>query len=299
MNWQAVSFDWNQIRAFLATAEEGSLSAAARALGSTQPTVGRQISGLEADLGVTLFERAGRSLVMTGAARDLLEHVQAMGDAASRVSMVAAGQSEEVAGRVVITASDLLAAGYLPKVLRRLREEAPGIIVDIVASNRIENLTRRDADIAIRHVQPEQSDLIARRLPDASAGYYAATSYLDRYGRPETVAELEHHSFIGPRDTGQMLAFLTGQGVTVLPERFRANSDSAVVMWEMMRAGLGILVGPVEFAPDTTGIERVLPEAPPIRFPVWLATHRELRTSRRIRIVFDLLAEALAHPISA
>lgn len=298
MNWQAVSFDWNQIRAFLATAEEGSLSAAARALGSTQPTVGRQISALETDLGVTLFERAGRSLVMTGAARDLLEHVQAMGDAASRVSMVAAGQSEEVAGRVVITASDLLAAGYLPKVLRRLREEAPGIIVDIVASNRIENLTRRDADIAIRHVQPEQSDLIARRLPDATAGYYAATNYLDRYGRPETVAELEHHSFIGPRDTVQMLAFLTGQGVTVLPERFRANSDSAVVMWEMMRAGLGILVGPVEFAPDTTGIERVLPEAPPIRFPVWLATHRELRTSRRIRIVFDLLAEALAHPLS-
>ncbi len=298
MNWQAVSFDWNQIRAFLATAEEGSLSAAARALGSTQPTVGRQISGLEADLGVTLFERAGRSLVMTGAARDLLEHVQAMGDAASRVSMVAAGQSEDVAGRVVITASDLLAAGYLPKVLSRLREEAPGIIVDIVASNLIENLTRRDADIAIRHVQPEQPDLIARRLPDASAGYYAATSYLDRYGRPETIAELEHHSFIGPRDTVQMLAFLTGQGVTVLPERFRANSDSAVVMWEMMRAGLGILVGPVEFAPDTTGIERVLPEAPPIRFPVWLATHRELRTSRRIRIVFDLLAEALAHPLS-
>lgn len=298
MNWQAVSFDWNQIRAFLATAEEGSLSAAARALGSTQPTVGRQISGLEADLGVTLFERAGRSLVMTGAARDLLEHVQAMGDAASRVSMVAAGQSEDVAGRVVITANDLLAAGYLPKVLSRLRDEAPGVIVDIVASNRIENLTRRDADIAIRHVQPEQPDLIARRLPDATAGYYAATSYLDRYGRPDSVADLEQHSFIGPRDTAQMLAFLTGQGVTVLPDRFRANSDSAVVMWEMMRAGLGILVGPVEFAPKSAGVERVLPDAPPITFPVWLATHRELRTSRRIRIVFDLLAEALTHPLS-
>ena len=156
MNWQAVSFDWNQIRAFLATAEEGSLSAAARALGSTQPTVGRQIAALEDDLGVTLFERAGRSLIMTGAAQDLLEHVQAMGDAASRVSMVAAGQSEDIAGCVVITANDLMAAGYLPAVLAQLRQEAPGIIVDVVASNRIENLTRRDADIAIRHVQPEQ-----------------------------------------------------------------------------------------------------------------------------------------------
>lgn len=293
MNWQAVSFDWNQIRAFLATVEEGSLSAAARALGSTQPTVGRQIAALEAALGVTLFDRAGRALLMTSAARELLEHVQAMGDAASRVSMVAAGQSGDIAGRVVITANDLLAAGYLPQVLRRLRDEAPGIMVDIVASNRIENLTRRDADIAIRHVAPDQPDLIARRLPDARAGYFAASDYLDRYGRPRTVADLAHHSFVGSRDITQMLAFLKGQGVDLPAAQFRANSDSAVVTWEMMRAGLGILVGPVDYTPDMRGIERVLPDVPPITFPVWLATHRELHTSRRIRIVFDFLAAAL------
>ena len=293
MNWQAVSFDWNQIRAFLATAEEGSLSAAARALGSTQPTVGRQIAALEDDLGVTLFERAGRSLIMTGAAQDLLEHVQAMGDAASRVSMVAAGQSEDIAGRVVITANDLMAAGYLPAVLAQLRQEAPGIIVDVVASNRIENLTRRDADIAIRHVQPEQPDLIAKRLPDAGAGYFAATSYLERHGRPSTLTDLEQHSFIGSRNYGEMQSFLAGQGITVSQDQFVANSDSAFVGWEMMRAGLGILVGPIEFAPDLKGIEQLLPDQPSIAFPVWLATHRELRTSRRIRIVFDFLADAL------
>jgi len=293
MNWQAVSFDWNQIRAFLATAEEGSLSAAARALGSTQPTVGRQIAALEDDLGVTLFERAGRSLIMTGAAQDLLEHVQAMGDAASRVSMVAAGQSEDIAGRVVITANDLMAAGYLPAVLAQLRHEAPGIIVDVVASNRIENLTRRDADIAIRHVQPEQPDLIAKRLPDAGAGYFAATSYLECHGRPSTLTDLERHSFIGSRNYGEMQSFLAGQGITVSQDRFVANSDSAFVGWEMMRAGLGILVGPIEFAPDLKGIEQLLPDQPSIAFPVWLATHRELRTSRRIRIVFDFLADAL------
>ena len=297
MNWQAVSFDWNQIRAFLATAEEGSLSAAARALGTTQPTVGRQIAALEADLGVTLFERAGRSLVMTGAAQDLLEHVQAMGDAASRVSMVAAGQSEEVAGRVVVTANDLMAAGYLPKVLSQLREHAPGIAVDIVASNRIENLTRRDADIAIRHVPPEQPDLIARRLPDATAGYFASTTYLDRHGRPETPAELERHSFSGSLNHSEMKSFLAGQGLSVAHEQFRTNSDSAFVGWEMMRAGLGILVGPVEFAPSLNGIEQIMTDQPPITFPVWLATHRELRTSRRIRVVFDFLAEALTERV--
>ncbi len=298
MNWQAISFDWNQIRAFLATAEEGTLSAAARALGSTQPTVGRQIAGLEADLGVTLFERAGRSLTMTRAARDLLAHVQAMGDAASRVSMVAAGQSDDVAGKVTVTANDLMAAGLLPHVTAELRATAPGIIIDVVASNRLENLIRRDADIAIRHVRPDQPDLIARQMPDATAGYFAATTYLEKHGTPRTLADLSQHDFVGPRDTGQMLEFLDALGIAVRPDQFKASTDSGIVMWEMMRAGLGILVGPVRFAPDKTGVAPILIDAPPINFPVWLATHRELHTSRRIRIVFDALAKALGAPAS-
>lgn len=293
MNWQAVSFDWNQIRAFLATAEEGSLSAAARALRTTQPTIGRQVSALERDLGVTLFERSGRSLVMTSAGHDLLEHVQAMGDAASRISMVASGQSRDVAGHVSITASDLLAAGFLVPVLTKLRQDAPGIIVDVVASNRLENLTRRDADIAIRHVRPDQPDLIARQLRDARAVYYASTDYIAAHGRPQTADDLGRHVFVGPRDTTQMLAFMQDRGVTISPDQFRANSDSGVVMWEMMRAGLGIMVGPDRLWPHVDGVETLLSDAPPITFPVWIVTHRELRTSRRIRIVFDALVEAL------
>jgi len=292
MNWQAVSFDWNQIRAFLATAEEGSLSAAARALRATQPTIGRQVSALEQTLGVTLFERTGRSLQITSTGRDLLEHVQAMGDAASRISMVAAGQSQDVVGTVSITASDLLAAGFFPPVLNKLRQEAPGILVDIVASNRIENLTRRDADIAIRHVLPDQPDLIAEQLRDMTAVYFASADYIARHGRPQTQADLAHHGFVGPRDTTQMLAFMQSRGVTIAPEQFKAHSDSGVVLWEMMRAGLGIMVGPDRLWPHIDGVEKLLPDATPVKFPVWIATHRELRTSRRIRIVFDALADA-------
>lgn len=292
MNWQAVAFDWNQIRAFLATAEEGSLSAAARALQSTQPTVGRQVAALEADLGVTLFERSGRTLAITGAGRDLLEHVQAMGDAASRISMVAAGQSQDVAGKVSVTASDLLAAGFLPPVIGKLRRDAPGIHVEIIASNRLENLTRREADIAIRHVRPDQPDLIARQMPDAVAGFYAADDYIARHGLPSRPADLAGHSFVGPRDTEQMLAFLKVQGVEITPGQFAVSSDSGVVMWDMMRAGLGIAVGPDGLWQERPGVQKVLTDIPPITFPVWLVTHRELRTSRRIRIVFDAIADA-------
>lgn len=296
MNWQAISFDWNQIRAFLATAEEGSLSAAARALNSTQPTLGRQVTALEEALGVTLFERAGRSFQMTSAAHDLLEHVQAMGDAASRISMVASGQSQDVAGRVTITASELMAAGFLPPVMQKLRQEAPGIEIDIVASDRLEDLTRRDADIAIRHVRPDQPDLIARQMTDFSAGFFASSAYIRTHGRPVTTDELSGHSFLGPRDTKMMLTILAGYGIVIREDQFTIRSDSGIVMWEMMRNGLGIAILPDSLWPHTADVEPVFMDVPKITFPVWLATHRELRTSRRIRIVFDALAEALKSP---
>ena len=299
MNWKAISFDWNQVRAFLATAEEGSLSAAARVLGSTQPTVGRQVTALEEALGVTLFERVGRSLAITGAGRDLLEHVQAMGDAASRVSMVAAGQSQDVAGTVTLTASDLLAAGYLPGVLAQLHKDAPGIRVEVVASNRVENLTRREADIAIRHVRPDQPDLIAREMVAGRVAFYASAAYVARHGHPKGPADLAGHSFVGPRETDQMLAFLTAQGIDIAPSQFSAASDSAVVMWELMRAGLGIIAGPAGYGARFADVVEVLEDIPEIRFPIWLVTHRELHTSRRIRIVFDALAQAFSRPVIA
>lgn len=294
MNWNAISFDWNQVRAFLATAEEGSLSAAARALRSTQPTIGRQVSALEAHLGVTLFERAGRALVMTTAGHDLLEHVQAMGEAASRISIAAAGQSQDVAGCVTVTASELVAAAFLPPVLQKLRAEAPGIEVEIVVSDRIEDLTRRDADIAIRHVRPDQPDLIARHLADATAGFYASKGYLAARGRPKCAADLSEHVFVGPRDTVQMFEILETHGVSLSPDQFKVSADSGVVIWEMMRAGLGMTIMPQGLWPHVTDVEAILPDVVRIKFPVWLVTHRELRTSRRIRIVFDTLADVLS-----
>jgi DNA-binding transcriptional LysR family regulator len=293
MNWQAVSFDWNQVRAFLATAQEGSLSAAARALGATQPTVGRQVAALEADLGVMLFERVGKTLAITKSGRDLLEHVQAMGDAASRISMVATSQSQSVTGRVSITASDLFAAAYLPSILMTLRQIAPGLEIDIIASNHIEDLTRRDADIAVRNVRPTQPDLIARLIGHHKAGLYASREYLDRKGRPQSLADLAGHDFVGVGERDDLVAYLSAHGVALDASQFRATADNGVVMWELMRAGLGITAMPNGIWPQIDDVEQVVPDMEPLRFPMWLATHRELHTSRRIRIVFDALADAL------
>ncbi|WP_149687261.1 LysR family transcriptional regulator [Shimia marina] len=287
-------FDWNHIRAFLTTAEEGSLSAAARKLGQTQPTVGRQVAALEADLGVMLFERVGRSLALTVAGGELLEHVRAMRAAADRVALVASGQRQTVAGRVVITASDVYSVYLLPPILRELRAKAPRLIIDVVASDDVQDLMRREADIAVRHVRPEQPDLIARLVREANGYFYAATDYLERRGRPQALEDLTAHDFIGSGNVARMLAHLTPLGFPITEENFRTGSDSGLVAWEMCKQGFGIAPMAEEVAEMTPGVERILPKLDPIVFPIWLTTHRELHNSRRMRLVFDTLAAHLA-----
>lgn len=294
MNWQRVAFDWNQAKAFLATAETGSLSAASRALGLSQPTLSRQVAALEADLGVALFERLGRSLALTAPGLELVEHVRAMGEAAGRVSLAATGQAQTIEGRVAISASDVVAAHQLPPILARLRAEAPGIEIEVVAANEISDLQRREADIAIRHVRPEQPDLVARLIRETTGHLYAATSYLDAHGRPATPADLAEATFIHPGRPERMVAVLETFGVSVSRRQFKLGSESGIVYWEMVRRGLGMGLMSRDVALLCPEVEMVLPDLPPGPMPIWLVTHRELRTSRRIRLVYDLLAEAIA-----
>jgi DNA-binding transcriptional LysR family regulator len=294
MNWQAVAFDWNHARAFLVTAEEGTLSAAARALGLSQPTLGRQVAALEESLGVLLFERVGKSLSLTQTGRDLLAHVRLMGQGATGISLAASGHSDAIEGKVSVTAFDGAATYLLPRVLERLQTSAPGLQVDLLASNLVQDIQRREADIALRHVRPEQPDLIAKRLPDFAASLYASTAWLNRHGRPRTGQDLKNAPLIGYTSPGNMFADLQARGVPVTERNVRFATDSTVVAWEMIKQGLGIGVNMREVAAVTPGVEAVLPDFPPIPVPIWIVTHRELHTSRRIRLVFDLLAEAFS-----
>ncbi len=294
MNWQAVSFDWNQARAFLATVDEGSLSAAARALGLTQPTLGRQVAAFEDRLGLVLFERVGRSLVPTPSALELVDHVRAMRDAAARLSLSASGQSQAIEGRVRLTTSDVMAAYMLPPALKELREAAPRLEIDLVATNDIQDLRLREADVAIRHVRPDQPELIARLVREATASFYAATDYLDRHGRPGAPGDLARHSIIGLGDNARLIDWLKPFGLGLSADNFRLGSASGVVSWELAQRGMGVVIMADEVAESVPGMERVLPDMAPFTFPIWLTAHRELHSSRRIRLVFDLLAEFLS-----
>ena len=293
MNWPNVSFDWNAARAFLATVEEGSLSAAARALGATQPTLGRQVAALERELGVTLFQRVGRGLTLTASGLELVDQVRAMAEAASQVALIASGQSQTIEGLVRISASEVVAALQLPPILAKLRDIAPGVEVEIVASNLVSDLRRREADIAIRHFRPTEPDLIARKLTEIAAWLYATPAYLQRIGRLDTLADLSRATFVGFANSARLMDGLNGVGLSLKPANFSLISESELVRWELVKQGLAIGVITEDIGDQEPAVQRVMPDMPPIMVPFWLTTHRELHTSRRIRLVFDLLAAEL------
>lgn len=295
MEWRSIKFDWNRARAFLVTADEGSLSAAARALGMAQPTLGRQVTALEEELGVLLFERTARGLTLTATGLELLDHVRAMGDAATRVSLSATGQSEQIAGTISISASEVYAAYLLPPLLTKLRQLHPDIEIEVVASNTASDLRRREADIAIRNFRPTDPDLIAKKIRDVPARLYATPGYLDKIGHPTDPADLSRADFISIDRSGSFLKGLNAMGLSLTEQNFPILVENYLVMWEFVRAGLGIGVLDGHIGDADAAVRRVLPDLPPLMFPIWLVAHRELTTSRRIRVVFDLLIKELAH----
>jgi DNA-binding transcriptional LysR family regulator len=293
MDWRHVAFDWNQARAFWITAEEGSYSAAARALGTAQPTIGRQVAALEEALGVTLFERVGRGIALTAAGLDLAEHVRAMGAAAARVSLTAAGQAMALEGVVCITASEVISAHLLPPLIGRVRAAHPGIEIEIVASNAAQDLRRREADIAVRNFRPQDPELIARKVHDGYARLYAAPAYLERIGGVRAAEDLARAEIFGFDRTAMMVKGLEAIGVPVTAKNFPIVTSNHLVQWELAKHGLGICVMMEEVGDREPRVQRVLEGLPPLPVPMWLVTHQEIETSRRIRVVFDLLAEGL------
>ena len=257
MDWQRVKFDWNHARAFLVTAEEGSFSGAARALGMAQPTVGRQVAALEAELDVTLLERVGRGMQLTATGLELVEHVRAMGEAATRTSLSAAGHSLSLEGPITVTAGEAISAFVLPPVVARIRAEYPGIDLEIVASNRPSDLLRREADIAVRNFQPTEPDLIARKVADSHARLYATPQYLDRVGNPTKDDDLTHVTFIGFDRTSVYMDGLVSMGLSVTPANFPLVTENQLVQWELVKHGLGLGMMSAPFSGFDLGLDHV------------------------------------------
>ncbi|MEO8806755.1 MAG: LysR family transcriptional regulator [Burkholderiaceae bacterium] len=285
--------DWALLRCFLEVANSGSLSRAAGVLGSSQPTLSRQIAQLEAHLGQSLFERTTRGLRLTEAGSALRAPAERMREQAQQLAMVAAGQTQTLAGTVRITASEIVSAYVLPELLRGLRETHPEIQIELVASNTLENLLEREADIALRMLRPTQTALVARRLADQPIGFYAHRDYVLAHGKP-SATNLLQHQWVGFDRSDQLLRGFHAAGFKVTREFFGFRCDNQIVAWQAVRAGLGIGVCLKRVAVRVPELVRVLPTVPLAPLPLWLTAHRELRGTPRLKLVFDALAAALA-----
>lgn len=289
----ASPLDWNLLRAFLAVVDAGSLTGATRLLASSQPTLSRQIAELESILGVVVFERVARGVRLTAVGKSLLPAARQMEAAARALSLAALGQAQQTSGTVRLTAGEMFSAFVLPKILAQLRQNQPQIQIELLASNRVENLLERQADIAIRHTRPRQGGLVAKRIGDVGIGAFAHTDYLQRIGGKIELPHAAEYDWIGMDSSDILLRGFRKAGWPVERDFFAFRCDNQVVGWQAARAGLGIGFAPLAIAKRWPSMHRVLHETPIPAMPVWLTAHRELRSSARIRLVFDALATGL------
>lgn len=289
----------DHIRTFHAVAEHGSLLAASRHLGMTQPTVGRHIDLLEDALGLRLFTRGREGMRLTPKGADLLSAAGDMIDTATEFERVAAGLEDQIEGTVRISANEIFGSLLLPGLLSPFMRTHPEIEVELDVSNQASNLLQRDADIAIRLFRPTQNDLIARKIADLPLGLFAHESYLARYGVPETTEVLKGHVLIGQdRATGLINAYAAA-GVALKPHDFGFRCDNDIAEINAVRAGIGIGPLHIGMASRWPDVEQVLPDTPVPSLELWLACHADVRHNKRIRVVMDFLAEALKSPYAA
>lgn len=288
------TLDWTLVQTFIAVAEDGSLSAAARQLGITQPSVGRQIKNIEETLGVTLFRRVHRGLELTQTGAELLAPAQEMRAASAKFRLAAEGHSETLSGTVRITASKVVSHYTLPPILAKIRREEPDIQLEIVPSDTSENLLFREADIAVRMYRPTQLDVITKHVCDMPTALYASTGYLRRHGTPQSIEELIDHDFIGFDRSDVIITEMRKMGFDVDRDYFPLRTDSQVLYWELVRAGCGIGAAQRVIGDREPMVQRLLVGLDLPSLPVWLTAPEVLRGNPRIRRVFDLLATSLA-----
>lgn len=295
----ASTLPWELLHTFLGVLREGSLSGAARVLGLTQPTVGRHVAALEHALGQSLFTRSSTGLLATEAALALRGHAEQMEAAAAALQRAATASDGEVRGTVRVTASEIIGVEVLAGVFAGLRQRHPGLVLELVLSNQLQDLLHREADIAVRMTPPQQGQLIARRIGSIELGLHARPDYLDRHGRPATLAELRGHALIGFDAVTPFIRAGSGRLGGIGRDSFALRCDSDLAQLALVRAGAGIGICQAVLGRREPLLERVLADQFAWPLETWVAMHEDLRQNMPCRVVFDALAEGLSTHVDA
>jgi len=288
-------FNWDDLKYFLAMADEGSLSAAARKLTVSQPTLSRRLTALEEDIGSELFSRTRTGLEMTALGEQLVQHARHMQDDVHSVERLITGHDSSLKGSVIISCTETLGTEWLVKHTRPFHDQYPGITVEIKVANATSDLMRREADIALRMFRPVQNDLVAKKAASLNYGYYASKEYLERMGRPKSLSDLKNHNFILPHD--EILAHTNKDShgafrPPAIDASFRSNN--LVTLESAVREGFGVGAYSCIRAHGDNNLERLFDDYTVYSSELWLVSHAELRRSARIRAMYDYLGNLLA-----
>ncbi|MES0869403.1 LysR family transcriptional regulator [Pseudovibrio sp. SCP19] len=285
---------WDLIGIFVAVAETGSLSAAAKQLNQSQPTIGRQVKAIEAELGVSLFYRHQRGLGLTEDGEALLPHAKAMHAAAAQFLLHAEERKQSgFAGSVRVTASQVISNYVMPKLIAEFRQAYPEIQIDLVPSDDAQNLLFQEADIAVRMFTPTQLDIVAKKIGETPLGLFASKAFLERVGMPKTREDLFALDWIGYDRSDLILRGMQEAGLEVDRNFFSVRCDDRVTYWELVRAGCGVGLGQIGIGVEDDSLVRLELEDPLPALPVWLASPHTLKQIPRIKLLFDFLAEKL------
>ncbi|WP_018998091.1 LysR family transcriptional regulator [Hirschia maritima] len=291
------NLDWSLLQSFVTVCEHGSFSAAARETGSSQASLSRHISLLEQQLDTRLFERTVNGVELTKPGLSVYKYANDMANSVGHLSMAVDGTNQTISGTVRVTAATMMATYILPNIISSLRLEEPLIDIELVASNKTENLVRREADIAVRLVTPTQSNLYAKKLGDMEFSLYASNTYLDRHGPPETANDLWEHDVIGFDTSDLIITGMHRYGIEVDRDFFAFRSDDHIVCWQMVQAGMGIGIVQKEIGDSTPNVTRIDLPNTLSTYPIWLIAHSELKSNLRVRRVFDYLADGIIRQI--
>jgi DNA-binding transcriptional LysR family regulator len=298
MDEMAHSLDWSLAQAFLAVAETGSLSAAARKLNTTQPTIGRQVKAMEQQLGADLFHRAARGLTLTETGAQLVEPASAMRDAVNQMTLRAAGQSVSLKGTVRITSSVATSVYHLPQIIADIRMAEPEIEIELTPSDESRNLLFREADIAVRMYRPTQEDLIAQHIGEIPLGVFAAKSYLERKGGLTDPNQIQNHDIVGYDTDTAIIDGMRDAGIPVDRHFFKVRCDDNIAYWNLVRAGCGIGFAQKSMGRDDPEMVEIDLGFPLPALPIWLTAHEAMRHTPRIRRVWVMLAKGLTPLVS-
>lgn len=285
------AFDWSLVQSFLAVAEAGSLTGAAQALEQSQPTVGRHIKDLEDQLGAELFLRHPRGLSLSQLGEEILPMARQMQVAMAQISVQAEAGSAQIAGTVRIACSVFAAHHVLPPVVAQLRSAEPEISIVLQPSDDSENLTFREADIAVRMYRPRQLDLVTRRIADIDMGTFAAKSYIQRRGAPTTIQELFDHDVVGYDQSPLMVRAMRDMGHEITPEAFAVRTDNQSAYWELVRTGCGIGFTQAHLGRSDPMMQELNLGIDIPALPIWLTARQDVRRIPRVDRIWDLLVE--------